>query len=241
VLIVANHSGMGTAELCSLLMAWYERFGTSRPVAGMAHPAAFRVPVLREALVGLGAVEATRAGAAEARWARVPILVFPGGDHEAARPAWRADEVDFAGRTGWVRLARDHGLDIVPLCITGSHNTLPILARGRAISWATGLRLLGVHRAPLPVLSVASVGLSMAITSALGFSPVFRLLSAWSSYWATMMIPWIPSRIGFHLLPAIAAERVARSKDAAIYDEVVSSLGATLRAQNAAVRSPGPV
>src|SRR5262249_16857949 len=130
-MLVANHSGMGAAELWALLLLWQERFGTSRPIAGMAHPGAFRIPGLRHVLQALGGVEATREGAAWARAHDVPLLLFPGGDYEASRPVWQAGRVDFAGRTGWIRLAREHGLSIVPVCITGSHVTLPILAHGR--------------------------------------------------------------------------------------------------------------
>jgi 1-acyl-sn-glycerol-3-phosphate acyltransferase len=237
ILVVANHSGMGAAELWALSLAWYERFGVTRPMAGMAHPAAFRVPILREALQGLGAVEATRVGAAKARQAGVPILLFPGGDHEATRPVWQADRVDFAGRKGWIRLAREHGLTIVPLCISGSHVTLPIVANGRAIAWMTGLRLLGAHRAPLPALALLTSTLSFVSARALGFSRTISLFAAWASVWPTVMLPWIPARIGFHFLPPIPASEVAAADDDAIYDRVVGALGRTLREENLRARS----
>ena len=232
ILVVANHSGMGAAELWTLALAWYERFGVTRPIAGMAHPAGFRVPILREALQGLGAVEATRVGAAKARRAGVPILLFPGGDKEATRPVWHADRVDFAGRKGWIRLAREHGLTIVPLCISGSHVTLPIVASGRAIAWLTGLRFLGTHRAPLPALALLTSTLAYRAARALGCSLPASLLAAWATIAPTVMIPWIPSAIGFHFLPPIPASDVALASDDALYDRVVDTLGRTLREAN---------
>ena len=231
-LIIANHSGMGAAELWTLALAWYERFGVTRPMAGMAHPAGFRVPFLREALQGMGAVEATRVGAAKARQASVPILLFPGGDHEATRPVWQADRVDFAGRKGWIRLAREHGLTIVPLCISGSHVTLPILAHGPAIAWMSGLRALGVRRAPLPALALLTSTLTFGASRALGASPALSLLAAWAAMWPTIMIPWIPASIGFHFLPPIPAGDIALASDDALYDRVVGALGRTLREEN---------
>lgn len=242
VLVIANHSGMGTAELLTLSLGWYARFGASRPVAGMAHPGAFKVPVLRHVLHALGAVEATREGAAFARAAGVPLLLFPGGDHEAARPIWQADRVDFCGRKGWVRLAREHGLTVVPLCISGSHITLPILARGRSLSWLIGTRLLGVHRAPLPALSIAAAGVAFGAATVLGLPIAVSAASAWAAIWATMMLPWIPSRIGFHVLPPIPAEEIAAADDdQAIYERVVGALQSKLREANAAAKgSPIP-
>lgn len=237
ILVIANHSAMGAAELWSLALAWYERFGVTRPMAGMAHPAGFRVPILREALQGIGAVEATRVGAAKARRAGVPLLLFPGGDHEATRPLWQASRVDFAGRKGWIRLAREHDLAIVPLCISGSHVTLPILARGRALSWMTGLRFLGAHRAPLPALAVATSSLSFLAARGLGFSRAASLVAAWASVWPTLMLPWIPARIGFHFLPPISAHEIASTSDDDLYDRVVGTLGRTLREENARGRS----
>lgn len=237
VLVVANHSAMGAAELWALGLGWYERFGVTRPMAGMAHPAAFRVPLLRQALQGLGAVEATRVGAAKARQAGAPILIFPGGDVDATRPFWQPDVVDFAGRKGWIRLAREHDLTVVPLCISGSHGTLPIVARGRAVSWLTGLRAIGAHRAPLPALALVTSPLVFAAARGLGLSRATSLIAAWAAVWPTVMLPWLPASIGFHFLPPIPAREIAEGADDALYDRVVGALGRTLREANARARS----
>lgn len=227
VLVVANHSGMGTAELCALSMEWVRRFGATRPFAGMAHPGAFRVPVLRGLLHSLGAVEATREGAKKAIDAGVPLLVFPGGDHEAARPFWQAKKVDFGGRTGWVRFAREHGLTIVPLAITGSHLTLPVLARSKIVAAIMGLRpLIGAKRAPVPLLWVLTS--SAALAAARHHSIALRVALVYALYWATLSLPWLPARIGFRFLEPVDADTVRGSSDRDIYERVVGALGAEL-------------
>jgi 1-acyl-sn-glycerol-3-phosphate acyltransferase len=240
-LLVANHSAMGSAELWSLVLAWHDRFGGERPVAGMAHPGAFRVPILRSILRGLGAVEATRAGAAHARAHGAPLLLFPGGDHEATRPFWQADRVDFGGRMGWIRLAREHGLDIVPMCISNSHRTLPIIARGKAISWLIGTRALGVHRAALPLGSVGAAAAAVFVARALRWPPWAAASLAWASIWGTMMVPFIPSPIGFHLLPPLRADDLGAgndsARDRAIHDGVVNALERRLVTENARARA----
>ena len=234
-LIVANYSGMGIAELWSLILAWWERFGHARPLAGMAHPGAFHVPPVRYFVDGLGGVPATREGAARAVAAGAPMLLFPGGDHEATRPFWRPSQVDFAGRKGWIALAREHRLSIVPLAITGSHNTLPILARGRALSWLIGTRALGVHRAPLTVLSVAAAASTASVSRLAGASWWTASAVAWASVWATTALPWLPSRIGFRFLPAIDATELADpSRDDALYARVVGALQRAVEAGHAA-------
>ena len=223
-LIVANHSGLGIAELWSLLLAWWESFGHGRPVAGMAHPGAFHVPPVRYFLEGLGAVQATREGAARAVDSGVPLLLFPGGDHEATRPFWRATRVDFAGRRGWIELARAHRLTIVPLAITGSHGTLPILAGGRSLSWLIGLRALGVHRAPLTVLSVAGFASVLGLARVAGVPWWGAGAAAWASLWAPTALPWLPASIGFRFLPAIQAGEMVGMTDEQVYAQVVGAL-----------------
>lgn len=200
-LLVANHSGLGVAECATFPGVWLGAFG-ERPLAAMAHSALFRLPGLGAALRGLGAIPATRADAARAVGAGHPLLLFPGGDIDAMRPTWRAREVDFGGRTGFVRLARDHGLEIVPLAITGSHVTLPNLGGGRALAWLTGARLVGMHRAPLPVLSILAAALSLHVSRD---KPIpRRVLGALGAFWSVALVPWVPSPIDFHVLEPVS-------------------------------------
>lgn len=229
VLLVANHSGLGVAECVTLIDAWITTFGDTRPLAAMAHAALFRLPGMGRALRGFGTVEATRAGAAWARTHDAPLLLFPGGDHESMRPIWKAREVDFNGRKGWIRLAREQGLTIVPLAITGSHLTLPNFGGTKLLSWLTGSRLIGMRRGPLPALSMLAAAASLLSTR--GARPSKRALAAVASFWAVALVPWVPSRIGFHLLEPIRDE--GQSEDD-LYDEVVAVL--TNRLKEAPVR-----
>ena len=225
LLLVANHSGLGVTECVTLIDAWITKFGDTRPLAAMAHTALFRLPGVGAALRGFGTVEATRKGAAWARAHGTPLLLFPGGDHESMRPIWRAREVDFDGRKGWIRLAREHDLTIVPVAITGSHVTLPNFGGTKLLSWLTGSRLIGMRRGPLPALSMlAALGSLVATRKS---RPSRRALAAFASFWAVALVPWVPSRIGFHVLDPIRQE--GRSEED-VYEEVVSALTDRLRA-----------
>ncbi len=231
-MVVANHSGMGIAELWSMIFAWNALHQGARPIAGMAHPAAFKIPPVRHFLDGLGAVEATREGAARACAAGSPLLLFPGGDHESMRPLWQARRVDWNGRRGWIRLAREHGLTIVPMCIRGSHMTLPILARSRALAWAIGGRAIGMHRAPLPALAIPAAIGALKLARAAGAPGWVGALGVVGSVWGTLALPWIPSRLTFRLLPPIAPSELGEGEAAerAVYARVVTLLERTLRA-----------
>jgi 1-acyl-sn-glycerol-3-phosphate acyltransferase len=72
------------------------------------------------------------------------LLVYPGGDHETYRPSWQSAKTDFAGRTGFVRLAIEHDVPIVPVVAIGGQETALFLGRGRR--FAKLLRLNSLFR-----------------------------------------------------------------------------------------------
>lgn len=230
--VIANHSGLGPAELFSLLLFWTDRFGDDKPLAGMAHPAAFRVPHLRTILHAYGAVEATREGAAWARSQGVPLLLFPGGDAEAMRPFWRAHQVDLQGRKGWIRLAREHGLDVVPLCISNSHLTMPMIPfPPRIVAWATGARFLGLKRAPLPIHSLAIGALVARAVRRRGAPVPLAGLAALASMYVSIVVPPLPAKIGFDFLPPMPRADLEASDDDAVYARIEGTLQAAMDAR----------
>ncbi len=156
-MIVANHSGGGVREVFVLAAAWIKRFGEFAPIAGFAHPAGFQFEPFKSLIRGLGCVPSSYEGAKLAADAGVSLLVFPGGDHEAARPFWQASVVDFGGRQGFLKIAAEANLPIVPLRIRGSHLATPILWRGGK-AWATVFVtprfFLGLKRYPVTLSGV---------------------------------------------------------------------------------------
>jgi len=79
------------------------------------------------------------------------VLVYPGGDYEVHRPSWERHRIDFAGRRGFVRLAIEEGVPIVPVVAIGGQETALFLGRGERLA-----RLLGLDRAlRLKVLPVS--------------------------------------------------------------------------------------
>lgn len=232
--VVANHSGLGTVESLLLPEVWAAEIGTDRRIAAMVHPAILRTPGLGALLRSIGCVEATLEGA---RWACAQgsaLVLFPGGDHESMRPFWRADEVDFAGRTGWVRLARQSGLTIVPMAITGTHVTAPTLGYSKLLAYLSGVRLLGVRRVPLSFAGLGALALALALTR--GQSTFGRAWKAGLAYSTCFALPWVPSRVGFHLLPPVTPDRLTATDDE-IYGEVTGALARVLRREPVSVRA----
>jgi 1-acyl-sn-glycerol-3-phosphate acyltransferase len=135
VLLVGNHSG-GTliADTFVFAQAFYGHFGHLRRFHQLAHDLVFRLPGARASLSRWGTVPASPDHMARALERDAALLVYPGGDHETYRPTWESSKIDFAGRTGFVRLAIEHGVPIVPIVAIGGQETALFLGQGRRIA-----------------------------------------------------------------------------------------------------------
>jgi 1-acyl-sn-glycerol-3-phosphate acyltransferase len=160
VLLVGNHSG-GTliSDTFVFAQAFYDHFGPLRRFHQLAHDLVFQIPGVRGSLSRYGTVPASPENMGRALERDAALLVYPGGDHETYRPTWESAEIDFAGRTGFVRLAIEHNVPIVPVVAIGGQETALFLGRGRR--FARALRLDSLLR--LKVLP-AQIGPPFGVT-----------------------------------------------------------------------------
>jgi 1-acyl-sn-glycerol-3-phosphate acyltransferase len=140
VLLVGNHSG-GTmiADTFVFAQAFYDYFGPERRFHQLAHDLVFKVPGTRALVQRYGAIPASPENMRRALDRDAALLVYPGGDHETYRPSWQSDEIGFGGRTGFIELAIEHDIPVVPVVALGGQETALFLGRGRRL--ATGLQL----------------------------------------------------------------------------------------------------
>jgi 1-acyl-sn-glycerol-3-phosphate acyltransferase len=204
-LLVANHSaGLGVAEILTFLALYLRDVGPERPMAGFAHPIGFRLFPLTAAHRALGSIPSTYVAAEQTLSKGVPILVFPGGDHETLRPIWEANRVDFGGRLGFLRIARKSGVPVVPLGIRGSHCTAPVLVRVPLLATLLVMpRLLGTNRWGISLLAVIGAVVigwfgpgSWAVRAAICFLWLGSPLT---------LLPWIPWTIRMRIGAPMAA------------------------------------
>ena len=153
VLLVGNHSG-GTviADTFVFTQAFYDRFGPERPFYQLAHDLVFKVPGTRTLVQRYGTVPASPENMRRALDRDAALLVYPGGDEESFRPSWKSEEIDFAGRKGFVRLALEERVAIVPVVALGGQETGLFLGRGRRLARALALDRLARVRVLPPVL-----------------------------------------------------------------------------------------
>lgn len=153
VLLVGNHSGGNViVDTFVFSLAFSTFFGVERPFHQLAHNLAIAWPFAGEMLRKSGTMSASHEHAEEALAAGAPVLVYPGGDWETHRPSWESGKIDFAGRKGFVRLALDAGVPIVPVVSIGGQETALFLSRGAGLAKALRLdRLLRLKVLPISV------------------------------------------------------------------------------------------
>src|SRR5919199_3542143 len=130
VLLVGNHSGGNlTPDTGVFTLAFSAYFGVERRFFQLAHNLVLSMPGL-SFLRRFGTVAASPENAQKALEAGAALLVYPGGDHEVHRPVWERNRVDFDGRKGWIRLALEHDVPVVPVVSIGGQETSVFLSRG---------------------------------------------------------------------------------------------------------------
>jgi 1-acyl-sn-glycerol-3-phosphate acyltransferase len=153
VLLVGNHSGGNlTPDTTVFTLAFTTYFGVERKFYQLAHNLVLAMPML-SFLRKYGTVAAGRSNAQKALQTGAAVLVYPGGDYEVHRPSWETGKVDFGGRKGFIRLALEEDVPIVPIVSAGGQETALFLSRGEGL--ARLLRLDKLFRLKVLPISLA--------------------------------------------------------------------------------------
>ncbi len=218
VLLVGNHSGGNmTPDTTVFTLAFNTYFGVERRFYQLAHNLVLSMPGLGR-LRKFGTVAANPENANEALETGAALLVYPGGDYEVHRPSWDGGKVDFGGRKGFIRLALDKDVPIVPVVSVGGQETALFLSRGERLA-----KLLQLDKAfRLKVLPI-----SLAIPWGLN---VGDMLGHWP----------LPAKITQQVLePIHLRERYGPHPDVdEVYDDVIERMQRTLDALQSERRLP---
>ncbi len=218
VLLVGNHSGGNlTPDTHLFTLAFYAYFGVERAFYQLAHNLVLASPfgpILRR----YGTVAASHEHAQEALRQGAALLVYPGGDWEVHRSILERDKVDFNGRRGFVRLALNEGVPIVPVVSAGGQETAIFLSRG---DWLA--RLLQLDKS----LRLKVLPISLAPPWGLNIGDFFGHLP-------------LPAKLTVEVLPPIELEeQFGPDPDVdEIYEHVTRTMQETLDALYAERRFP---
>jgi 1-acyl-sn-glycerol-3-phosphate acyltransferase len=218
VLLVGNHSGGNlTPDTTVFQLAFSAYFGVERAFYQLAHNLVLSMPGLGF-LRKYGTVAASPENAERALSTGAALLVYPGGDYEVHRPSWERHKVDFGGRKGFIRLALEQDVPIVPVVAIGGQETALFLSRGEGLA-----RVLGLDRMfRLKVLPISiAVPWGLNVGDMLGHVP-------------------LPSKIVVEALPPIhLRDEFGPEPDLGeVYDHIMRTMQETLDALAAERRLP---
>jgi 1-acyl-sn-glycerol-3-phosphate acyltransferase len=124
-LLVGNHTIYGLLDIPHLVTAIYrERGMLVRSLGDRLH---FQLPGWGHLLKSLGAVVGSRETCAQLMQAGAHILVFPGGGREVAKRKGEAYKLIWKERTGFARMAIEHGYSITPFASVGPEECFDIV------------------------------------------------------------------------------------------------------------------
>jgi 1-acyl-sn-glycerol-3-phosphate acyltransferase len=163
VLVVGIHAGgILPIDAYAFGFSWFREFGEDRIPRGTAHDFLMSTPVIGDYLRKVGTIPASPAGIKTALAAGDDVVLYPGGDLDALRPWTQRDEVVFGGRKGWIRMALEAQVPILPVANIGASDTLFVLTDGKTI--AKKLRLDKLLRAKAVPLAVGfPLGLTLGV------------------------------------------------------------------------------
>jgi 1-acyl-sn-glycerol-3-phosphate acyltransferase len=136
-LLVSNHSG-GVVITDTFLthVAVFDALGRDRALHALGHDFAVDDAVLGPYARRFGVLRAHKDAARKALDAGRLVLVYPGSDKDTFRP-WRdRHKIELGGRRGFVRLARQAGVPIIPVVSVGTHEQMVVLSRGDRLARA---------------------------------------------------------------------------------------------------------
>jgi 1-acyl-sn-glycerol-3-phosphate acyltransferase len=218
VLLIGNHSGGNmTPDTTIFTLAFSTYFGVERPFFQLAHNLVLSMPALGS-LRKFGTVAASPENARRALDSGAALLVYPGGDYEVHRPSWERNRVDFGGRKGFIRLAIELGVPIVPVVSIGGQETALFLSRGERLA-----RLFALDR----VFRLKVLPISLALPWGLNVGDMLG------------HIP-LPAKITIETLPPIdlEAEFGEHPNPDEVYDHLLRLMQDTLDALAAERRFP---
>ena len=163
VLLIGIHSGAPFVwDAWTVGIQWWRRFGTDRPLHGTAHDALMAAPLIGSYFRKMGVLPAAPDSIAGALAAGRDVALWPGGEVDSLRPWVDRDKAVLAGRTGFIRMAIQAGVPIVPIATVGGPDSMPVLLKGRRL--ASALQLDKLARLKMfPIALQAPWGLSPAI------------------------------------------------------------------------------
>lgn len=146
-LFVGNHTLYGLLDVPLMVQELQDKHDIHlRSLGDRVH---FNIPVWRDMLVNGGMVLGTPENCHQLMQVGESILVFPGGAREVMKRKGEKYKLIWKKRSGFARLAIEHGYDIIPFAAMGADDCFDIVLDANDIQQSKisqlALRLLGLN------------------------------------------------------------------------------------------------
>lgn len=205
-LIIGNHGFGGVFDLNVIAMSRAVESLTERSVLYLVHQIAWTLGTGR-LVEAFGCKPASATNAADGFVSGQHVVVFPGGDIDAAKPWSKRNQIEFGGRAGFARLAMGHDVPIVPVVTAGAGDSLFVLSDGQGLAARLGLHKYRVKALPISVS--LPWGVNVGVAGMLPYLPLPAKLS-------TAVLPAMRPEDGED--PAAFARRVESAMQARLDD-----------------------
>jgi 1-acyl-sn-glycerol-3-phosphate acyltransferase len=139
-LLIGIHSGAPFVwDAWTVGVQWWRHFGDQRTLHGTAHDALMAAPLIGRYFRAMGVLPAAPDSIASALAAGHDVALWPGGEVDSLRPWTERDKAVLGGRTGFIKMAINAGVPIVPVATVGGPDAMPVLTRGRKLASALQL------------------------------------------------------------------------------------------------------
>ena len=216
-LFVGNHTIYGMLDVPLLGYEIYKRKGVY--IRGLADRMHFKIPGWRSIFKWIGSVVGTRENCRALMEGGAHIMVFPGGSREVAKRKGEAYQLIWKDRTGFARMAVEHGYRIIPFAAVGAEDCYDILLDSNDIM---GSRLVKwLKTTPIGAKLIGDGEQLFPLSRGLGLSMIPR-----------------PERFYYSFgKPIETAQHKGESDDAAVLAEVRDAVKQSIETQLAALRN----
>ena len=130
VLLIGSHNGgLATPDTVMMTYDWFGQFGTERLAYALMEPRIWHfLPGLGRLAAQIGTIQPRPDLIRAALRRDAAVLIYPGGAKDVFRPYWLRHKIYFHGHQGFIRLALQEEVAIVPFISCGAHSTLIVLA-----------------------------------------------------------------------------------------------------------------
>jgi 1-acyl-sn-glycerol-3-phosphate acyltransferase len=178
-LIVGNHAGNFAWDAAMVVVACLLEAEPPRLARGLAEYYLPTMPFMADLLTRTGSVVGTPENCRQLFERGECVMVFPEGARGAVKPYSKAYQLQHFG-LGFMRMALEHRVPIVPVGVVGAEESNPSLLDSKMLA-----RLLGTPGFPipatLPILGLASFFVPLPSKFYIEFGPVMRFDGAYDA------------------------------------------------------------